>query len=487
MQQQETMSQYELPFLDALVGYLASGVVPFHTPGHKQGRGAHPKLHEALARAIQLDVSDVVASKRYDDSWTEALHAAEKLAARAFGAHRTHFVANGTSGAIHAMLLAARMLGYEQIALPRESHLSVFAGLALSGLRPVLLHGGMLPGWNLGLPPTAEQYVEAGLHNGIYFATRPSYYGIAQSLEPLAAHAHGRTPRGLLLIDEAHGPHFGFHPQLPKAALRYGVDMVAQSTHKLLGALTQSSMLHIGSDLIAPHAIERALLTTQSTSPSGLLFASLDAARAQMATAGKALWEQAIEIGNTLRERLIKHVGVSVLSQSDLPHGYELDETRLVIRTSDRGVHGVEAAELLRSKGVQVEMADPWHVVALITFGDTWETANALYDGVQRTLDDAPRGRPIPSQSVWQLPRPKQRLTPREATLSPTEWVPLGHAVGRISAETICPYPPGIPVLCPGEEIDADVVTYLEGMRHTAFEVRGASDPALRRVLVVRG
>lgn len=483
MQRDHNMPQHQLPFLDALVGYLRSGVIPFHTPGHKQARGVHATLRAELEAAAKLDVSDVVASERFDDSWTEALHAAERLAAEAFGAKRTYFAINGTSGAIHAMLLAVRSMGYEEVILPRESHLSVFGGLILSGLRPKYVAGSRLPDWNLSLPPAPSTFAAVSGTAAVYMLTRPSYYGIVPPLEPLASLAHERG--GTLLVDEAHGPHFGFHPHLPPPALHCGADLVAQSTHKVLGAFTQSSMLHIGSDKVPEHLVERALLSTTSTSPSGLLLASLDAARAQMATEGAGLWEKALEIADTLRHHIGSHLGLTVLSPTHLPAGCELDRTRLVIRTADRGLHGVEAAHLLRKYGVQVELADPWHVVALITWADTWETASALLEALRFSLNEE-RHRKIPTDRVWDLPTPQVRLTPREAALAPTEWVPLCQAVGRISAETICPYPPGIPVICPGEEIDADIVAYLEGMRETAFEVRGACDPTLQQVLVVR-
>lgn len=484
MSTRDPNGERDLPFLAGLVGYAASDVVPFHTPGHKQGRGAYPPLAEALGPAVRLDVSDVLSSAAFNDSWTDALAEAERLAAGTFGARRTYFVVNGTSGAIHAMLLAARMIGYRRISLPRASHLSVFAGLVLSGLEPTYLDGPILPGWNIPLPPTVREHEDAEPGQGsVLFATHPTYYGIAPELRPLSELAEAR--RGVLLVDEAHGPHYGFHPRLPASALQCGAHVVAQSTHKLLGALTQSSMLHLGASEVPPEVVERALLYTQSTSPSGLLLASLDAARAQMAEAGAELWEHALAMAARARSYITNQLGMAVLTENDLPPGYVFDATRLVIRTADRGLHGVDAARQLRANGVQVEMADPWSVVVLITWGDSPETIDALCGGLRRVLEQGEGRMPLP-KGLFTPPRPAARLTPREAALAPVETVPRAKAKGRISAEMVCPYPPGIPVLCPGEEIDDDVLTYLETIRDFAFEVRGASDPTLERLLVLR-
>lgn len=474
-------NQKEQPFLEALVGYAESGVVPYHTPGHKQGRGGEERLHEVLGDALRLDVSDVVHSQKYNHSWTEALQAAQDLAAQAFGAQATRFIANGTSGAIHVMLLTARMLGYERVVLPRESHISVFSALVLAGLDPIYVPSERLDGWNLLLPPDLTAELNGAGKETMAFTTYPTYYGITQPLQSMS------EMTSLLCVDEAHGAHFAFHPALPRPALTCGAHVVAQSTHKVLGAFTQASMLHIGQSGVPLDLIDRALMFTQSTSPSGLLYASLDATREHMVRDGKALWGKIIEQVQDVKQVLNDEYGLTILQQEHLPKGYHLDATRLTIRTSDRGMHGVDTARILRQLGVQVEMADPWHVVLIMTWADDSETIQHLMGALKLLMQREVQPALQDTEWMWTLPNPKMKMKPREAALQRTRPIPLHEAKGKISAEAICPYPPGIPVVCPGEEISTEMITYLEHMRSIAFEVRGAADSTLSYITIIDG
>lgn len=489
------------PFLGGLLAYGRSGVQPFHTPGHKLGRGAHPLLAQAMGDALRLDVSDVLTAPEYGDSWSQALAAAQARAAAVFGSGATRFVANGTTGALHAMLLAVRMLGTSEIVVARESHMAVLGGMILADLSSRYLPPERVAGWNLPLPPAPPAYEQAlrtGFGEGAQrtgasshsrrgpltalLVTYPNYYGIATDLGAVVRAAHDRGVP--VLVDEAHGPHYGFHPSLPPPALRLGADLVAQSTHKILGALTQASMLHMQGGAVPEALVDHALVWTQSTSPSGLLLASLDAAAAQMAESGERLWQHAVELAASLASEIETRCGMAVLAGRDVGAGYRLDPTRLVVRTSDRGLSGVWVASRLRELGVQVEMADPWHIVALVTWADTRESAAALPAALERICRDAQRPA-ITSPPVWPIPLPLQRLRPRDAAFAQRERIPLRRAVGRISAVSICPYPPGVPVLCPGEEIGPDVVEYLESVVAAAFEVRGTAQGDLQFLDVV--
>src|SRR5690625_26111 len=238
----------DMPFLQGLVKYRTDKIVPFHTPGHKQGRGMYAPLREFLGNAAEYDVSDVLSSPAMGDSWSDALEATEAQAAKMFGARATRFMINGTTGALHTMLVAARMHGFTHVVMPRSAHLSIYGGLLLADLEPVYVADEAVAGWQLPGPPSDLHYAkaEAGLkqsQSAVALVTYPNYYGLGVDLSAFAERLH-QADRWLL-ADEAHGAHFGFHPALPPPALKQGADLVAQSTHKVLGALTQASMLHV--------------------------------------------------------------------------------------------------------------------------------------------------------------------------------------------------------------------------------------------------
>lgn len=480
---------WSAPFLDGIQRYEVDGVLRFHTPGHKRGLGLHPGVQGVLGEAARFDVSDVLASPEYGDSWSDALRAAEDLAARAFGARATRFSVNGTTGALHAMLLALRMAGFRRVVMPRSSHLSILGGLIVADLEPVYVDESVLKEWGIPLPPGAEDFVAraraAGVDRPACLVTYPTYYGVGASLAPLASAVHAEG--GVLLVDEAHGAHFRFHPRLPRSALEQGADLVAQSTHKVLGALTQASMLHSGSEAIPVELIDRALFWLQSTSPSSLLLASLDAARAQMEAEGLRLWEQALERVEALGRRLAREGGIRLLDAEAVGEGYVQDPTRVVVRTADAGWHGVAAARRLRERGIQVEMADPWNLVAIVTWADAPGHLDRLAEALIELRREAPPagGVALAPDVLPPFPRATPRMSPRAAMLARSRRIPLREAVGAVSADVVCPYPPGIPVLCPGEEIDAAVVEYLEAIHSFAFEVRGTVDPRLNFIHIV--
>lgn len=480
----------DMPFLRGLIQYAEDKIIPFHTPGHKQGRGMYAPLRELLGRAAEYDVSDVLSSQKFNNSWSDALQAAEARAAEIFGARATRFMINGTTGAVHIMLTAARMHGFTHVVMPRSAHLSVYGALLLADMEPIYVADHSVADWQLPGPPDDRQYAKAEANlddpsKAVALVTYPNYYGLGVDLKPLAERLHiqGRW----LLVDEAHGPHFHFHPKFPQPALQQGADLVAQSTHKVLGALTQASMLHIGSERVPLALVDRANFWLQSTSPSALLFASLEAAGEQMAEAGEALWQRAIERAETAACRIESHKGMQVLRPNDVAPAYVMDPTRLVVRTADVGWSGVAAARRLRQAGIQVEMADPWHIVALITWADDEETVSGLIGGLVNLAKEEPSNDERPLTGALPLrPIPKMRLRPREAALAPSRRVPLQEAVGHVSADVVCPYPPGIPILCPGEEIDADIVEYLQHVHSSAFELRGTCDPDLSHIHIVQ-
>ncbi|MBO8142561.1 MAG: DegT/DnrJ/EryC1/StrS family aminotransferase [Firmicutes bacterium] len=487
------LRQEDAPFLAALAAYADEGPVPFHTPGHKQGRGAPNGWRERIGLgALSLDVSDVLTSPRFDDSWPAARAAAEGLAARAFGADYCFFLANGTTSGVHAMLLAA--VPGRQVIVARNSHRSVAGGLILAGARPVFVEPEFDPASGIPLPPRLDAWRKAMDENpdaAAVLVTYPTYEGVAFDLASLARDAQSRGMA--VLVDEAHGAHLGLHPALPPPALACGADISAQSPHKLLGALTQGSWL-LGRDNAVPHqAVETVLALLETTSPSALILASLDAARRQAAIEGKALLDKALAIASEVREAVAGIEGLACWRPDR--SGLRLDETKVVISVADLGMSGFTAARRLRALGVQVEMGGAGHVLALITLGDDRSTAGALVDALRRlsaeTRQGGPgivsRGRPRAGgsqrQPAWPPPG-AQRLSPRDAALGRGRITPLDQAAGHVAADVVCPYPPGVPVLWPGEEVSEEAVEYLQDILSRGGEVRGlrnqAGRPALR-------
>lgn len=447
---------------------------------------------DALGRSsLRLDVSDVLLSPKYADSWTAALAAAERLAADVLDADFCHFLVNGTTGGVHAMVVAAA--AGRKIIVARNSHRSVLGAVILADAWPVYVDPVFDPDAGVWLPPPVaawERAMDEHPDAAAVLVTYPTYEGVAMNLAPVAEEAHRRGMA--VLVDEAHGPHFGLHCALPPRALTLGADLSAQSPHKLLGSLTQASWL-VGRDgVVGRDAVAVAMGILQTTSPSALLYASLDEARRQIALRGSNMMRRALAAVERIHDIVSTVPGLEIIrfdnnedTSDDVAHRRShvlgADPTKLLIAVDGIGWNGYAAAAALRRFGVQVEMATARHVLALATFGDTDETVAALGNALQRLAHEAPA--PGHADGPWddvdagaagafpEAVRPVMR--PREAALAPSETVPLNDAVGRVAADIVCPYPPGIPVLCPGEQVSADAVAYLQAILHRGGEVRG--------------
>jgi arginine decarboxylase len=496
------LDQSRAPFLEGLKQYSLDKIIPFHTPGHKQGRSLDPGLQSALGKLpFLLDVSDEIASQAHGNDSEKVLREAEALAADAFGAKTTFFLHNGTTAGIQAMLLAARQwAGHNlpvedplredvvEVLVPRSVHRSVLGGLILAGLAPRFISDTWDAEWSIPLPPSPDAWQAAAAEShalAAYFDTYPNYYGIAGHLDKTADLAAGGDK--LLLVDEAHGAHFRFHPSLPPTALSLGADASAQSAHKVLGVLTQASMLHVNNEELAA-LMPQVLGILQSTSPSFLLYASLDAGRRQMAQTGKQLWQRGLELSSSARERINRIPGLQCLGEEILnkPEVRFWDPTKLLIRVDGLGLSGSEAEARLRAKGIQVELAGLNHVLALIAIGDGPEEVGALVRALEELAREENSCRQSAPAKLSQLPRPGEMLlSPRRAVLSPRKEMELAAAEGEIAAEAVLPYPPGIPVLVPGEKITAESIDFLQECRRKGIEVRGWANTSRETIWVV--
>ena len=492
------LDQSRTPYLDALLAYVDDGVVSFHTPGHKHGRGMHPRLKDFIGENIlKIDLTQVLGLDDLNQPEGAIKHAHE-LAADAYGADYSYFLINGSTAGNQAMLMTA-LRPDDTVLIPRNSHKSAVSALIMSAARPVYMQPAVDHELHIDHAVTVDT-VKSGLDKHpdarAVFLTSPTYYGSSADLARMEQLVHARGK--LLLVDEAWGPHLHFHPELPQSATAAKVDACVNSTHKLTGAMSQCAMLHTVGDRIDQGRLRSTLRIFQSTSPQLAMLASLDVARMQMATEGEALLTGALALARNARERLNQVPGVFCMGVEHVgqPGIAAYDETRLVITVKDLGYTGYEASNVLRLRyKVQADMADLCNVVALVTFGDTEASIDALVNAVERLAKDE---KPAGSESAFAVleqrmrhgtyampPIPAMVLTPREAFTRDHVEVPFRNSAGRICAEVITPYPPGIPIICPGERIDEDTIDYLQTEMHAGVHIQGPVDEKLRPIRVL--
>jgi arginine decarboxylase len=481
--------QYKTPLFDALVSLAESRKVSFHTPGHKSGKGISTRFRKFVGPkifTIDLTTLDEVDCLQRP---VGVIKEAQELAAEAYGADHSFFLINGTTGGNHVMVLSIANPG-DEILVARNAHKSILTGIVLSGATPRFIPpaydhelGILLNVTHKEVGSALERYPDAR----ILSLTSPNYYGVAADLSAIVSEARRRGV--LVLVDEAHGPHLHFHPALPTSALDAGAHVCVQSTHKILGGMTQSSMLHLKGRDVDHSRVARLLHLLQSTSPSYILMASLDLARMQMATEGEKLLSKAIDLARDARERINRIPGLSCFGEADLPGGdFFLDVTKLTICVKGLGLSGFEVSAILNAEfGIQVEMADLFNILVIVSIGDRRDDLDrlvvALDSLARRGGRAAPRG-PTPSL----LPPMGQQfhLPPRDAFFAPSEHLPLAKAEGRISSDIVTIYPPGIPVLVPGEEVGASTIEYLLSLASHGARIDGVLELDEPQIRVLR-
>ena len=492
------MDQSRTPYFDVLLDYVDSGVIPFHTPGHMQGKGMDRALRDFLGdNVLAIDLTQI---RGLDDLLqpAEAIAEAQALAAEAYGADHSFFLINGSTSGNQIMMMAALNPG-EKMALPRNSHKSAMGGLIMSGVQPIWMQPEVDDALHMDhtvTPETVRRTLDAHRDVKAVYIVTPTYYGVAADIEGIAAVVHERNLP--LLVDEAWGPHFRFHPALPVDALEAGADLSVNSTHKMLGSMSQTAMLHAKGKRVKIDRLKGVVKLFLSTSPNLVLIASLDVARKQMALEGAALLSRTIELAQETRRRLNEIPGVYCFGEElrGKPGVFALDPTKITITVKNLGYTGYEAEEILRRRyNVQCELADLFNCLALFTIGTTAEAADRLVYGVaQLAREDRPIDVFSPSgvlerrlkTGTYALPKiPPIRMNPRDAFLAPTESVRFKKSAGRVCAEVITPYPPGIPVLSPGEEITQEIVDYLDLELRAGVRMQGPSDSELRTIRVV--
>lgn len=473
--------QLRTPLFDAMVSLAESRKVSFHTPGHKSGKGISTRFRKFVGPkifTIDLTTLDEVDSLQNP---TGVIKEAQELAAKAAGADRSYFLVNGTTVGNHAMVASTTSPG-DKILIARNCHRSVLTGLIISGATPVFFQPAFDQDLKLTLNvkfDTVKTAIDANPGCRAILITSPNYYGLCADIERIIPYAHEKGM--IVLVDEAHGPHLKFHSKLPKCALDAGADICVQSTHKIVGGMTQASMLHAKAERINLDDVTNTLKLLQTTSPSYILMASLDLARMQMATDGRKLLNRAIKLAEEARAKINTIPGVHCFTkeQAKAAGMADMDVTKLTIKVSDLGLSGYHVSQLLNLRfGIQVEMADPFHVLVIVSIGDRHEDLERLVDALKIIASETGlQGTLLPLDKV-RPPSLENRfiMTPREAFYSDTELLPVDLAIGRVSAEIVTVYPPGIPLLVPGEDISKDAIEYLTNMAGLGAVIDGLNE-----------
>jgi arginine decarboxylase len=461
----------DAPLLDAYLHALEAKRRPFTIPGHK---GRADLVGAVVAGDVPLygglDAPKLTAGVLPD---------AEHRAARLWGADVARFSVGGSTHGNQALALAVAAPD-QPVVVSRTLHRSLLLGLVLAGLKPVWVRPDV--DGSTGLPgavPVAAVAEALERHPGAraVFVGDPSYVGTTSDVAGLAAvtHAHGIP----LLVDAAWGGHFGFHPALPRHALARGADAVVTSAHKMLTAYSQGALVLARTALIDPGRLDRAFEATHTTSPAGAILASIDAARALLQHHGERLLARSLELVAAARARLGRIEGLVV---ADLPG---MDPLRLILLLAGTGASGLDVERDLLADGIALEMADRDMLVPIVTMADDGASLDGLLDALERSIA---RRRGAPRRAVasaaWSIdPRPV--LPPRDAFFAPREAVPMERAAGRVAAELVAPYPPGIPVLAPGEEVTRTALEALRRARDDGVRIAYAADPTLRTLEVL--
>ena len=476
--------QKSAPVYEALERFRRQRVVPFDVPGHKRGRG-NPELVKLLGeQCVSLDVNSM---KPLDNLChpVSVIYEAEQLAADAFGAAHAYFMVGGTTSAVQSMILSACKAG-DKIIMPRNVHRSAINALVLCGAEPVYVnpdvdnHIGIALGMETDL---VKKAMDENPDAVAVLINNPTYYGICSDLRSIVRLAHEHNM--LVLVDEAHGTHLYFHENLPVSAMEAGADMAAISMHKSGGSLTQSSLLLLN-DTVNTRYVEQIINLTQTTSASYLLLSSLDISRRNLALRGRESFEKVSSMAEYARSE-INSIGGYYAYGKDIVNGssiFDYDVTKLSVYTRDMGLTGIEVYDLLRDEyDIQIEFGDIGNILAYISIGDRIQDIERLVGA----LEDIKRlySRPVSRLHNAEYIAPIVAATPQKAFYSDKQLIPIRESAGRICGEFVMCYPPGIPILAPGEQITEEIIDYILYAKEKGCSMQGPEDPEIEKLNVL--
>ncbi|MFD2670263.1 aminotransferase class I/II-fold pyridoxal phosphate-dependent enzyme [Marinicrinis sediminis] len=482
------MDQSRTPLFTALKAHAGRNPLQFHIPGHKKGVGMENEFREFIGDpALSIDLINIAP---LDDLHQPhgIIQEAQELAAAAFGADHTFFSVQGTSGAIMTMIMSVCKEG-DKIIIPRNVHKSVLSAIIFAGAKPVFISPQMDEKLGIAHGITLRAVRKAlELHPDAkaVLVINPTYFGICTHLKAIVDLVHSYDMP--VLVDEAHGVHIHFHEELPLSAMQAGADMAATSVHKLGGSLTQSSVLNMKEGRVNPKRVQAIISMLTTTSTSYLLLGSLDTARKQLALQGRELAQRSLELSAYARQQMNEIDGLYCFGEEILGEEatYDFDPTKLTVHVRQLGITGYEVENQLRETyNIEVEMSDLYNILCIVTPGDTQETIDTLIQAMQEIASKHFILKEANQVRVKTPEIPHLSLSPRDAFYADTEIIPLKAAAGRIIAEFIMVYPPGIPILLPGEVISQENIDYIIEHLEVGLPVQGPEDKNIEMVKVI--
>ena len=484
MGNERKLDQSRAPVYEALQTFRHMRVVPFDVPGHKHGRG-NPELTAFLGeQCVSIDVNSM---KPLDNLChpVSVIREAEILTADAFGAAHAFLMVGGTTSSVQTMVLSCCKRG-DKIILPRNVHRSVINALVLCGAIPVYVNPDVDQRLGISLGMRREQVARAIADNPDAVAVlvnNPTYYGICSDLRAIVKMAHDAGM--YCLVDEAHGTHFYFGENMPVSAMAAGADMAAVSMHKSGGSLTQSSLLLTGPD-ISPGHVRQIINLTQTTSGSYLLMSSLDISRRNLALRGKEVFAKVVAMAEYAREEINAVGGYDAFGR-ELINGnsvYDFDPTKLSVHTRDIGLAGIEVYDILRDEyDIQIEFGDIGNILAYLSIGDRMQDLERLVSAlaeIRRRYQTDGSG-----LLSYEYIDPEVVASPQDAFYARKKSIPLEESIGCVCSEFVMCYPPGIPILAPGERITADILNYIQYAKKKGCSMTGPEDPEIMNINVL--
>lgn len=480
----ENNIQEKAPLYEALKRHMSNRVVRFDVPGHKGGRGNKEFRDFIGIEAMKIDVNSM---KPLDNLChpTSVIKEAQEVAARAFKAKEAYFMVSGTTGAVQAMIMSSCKSG-DKIIVPRNVHRSVINALVINGAIPVYINPGLNKKLGIALGMSVKEIEKAIRENPdakAIVVNNPTYYGICSDLKAIVKLAHSHNM--LVLVDEAHGAHFYFGENLPVSAMEAGADMAAVSMHKTGGSLTQSSILLSGEKINADY-VRQIINLTQTTSASYLLMTSLDTARKNLSLNGKEIFNKIINFSEYARSEINKLGGYYAYGREliDREAVYDFDTTKLSVYTKDIGLAGIEVYDILRDDyNIQIEFGDLGNILAIISAGDRGLEIERLISSlaeIKRLYSKDPAG-----MFDHEYINPEVALPPQTAFYAEKKMIPIKESKGQISGEFVMAYPPGIPVLAPGEKITGEIIDYIMYAKEKGCLLTGTEDMKVENINIV--